>query len=92
MTKVLVRIRILPESVDTDLDELSSAIEAAIGDLATILRKRMEPIAFGLNALIVDFALEEGEGGTYELESRLSEVEGVSQFDILGVSRLRTGL
>lgn len=92
MSKVVIKVRVLPESVDTDLNKLVEDIKRAVRGLAEISSHRREPIAFGLNALLIDFIVEDREGVSYELESTLQSVNGVSQFDVLGVSRLSTKL
>lgn len=50
----------------------------------------MEPIAFGLNALIIDFGIEDKEGGTDPLEMALLATKGISQVDVMGVSKSST--
>jgi elongation factor 1-beta len=50
-----------------------------------------EPIAFGLNALIVDFFLEDKEGQMDELEGTLKNTDGVSEIEIITLSRQAGG-
>jgi len=88
MSKVLVRIRVLPVDVSIDLKELGKRISGSLKGIADVVRTLEEPIAFGLNALIVDLVMDEREGGTYDLEQVLSSVDGIGELDIVRVSLL----
>ncbi len=87
MARLIVRIKILPESIDTDLDSLKSRIEGLLPHGMTIKAHKIEPIAFGLNALLVDFAMNDEEGQMDRLEEKLKEIEGVSEIQIVNLSR-----
>ncbi len=88
MSKVLVRIRILPTDTSVDLKELANRVAKALEGTADVVRASEEPIAFGLSALIIDLVMEEREGGTYDVEQAISSVEGVSELDVVRVSLL----
>ncbi|MGC9191147.1 MAG: elongation factor 1-beta [Conexivisphaera sp.] len=88
MSKVLVRVRILPADTSVDLKDLGARVAKALEGVASVIRTMEEPIAFGLSALIVDLLMEEREGGTYDVEQLLSSVEGVSELDVVNVSLL----
>jgi elongation factor 1-beta len=89
---IIVRVKILPESIETKPEELLNKVEKSITKVASVQRHAVEPIAFGLNALIVDFRIEDAEGGTDPLEEAISKVEGVGSMEVLGVSRASTKL
>lgn len=90
MARVVAIVRILPESEEASVEKIVEAIKENLpSNTYEVLRYRTEPIAFGINAIYVWVAMPESiEGGTYDLENRLSSVPGVSQFDIVSVSRL----
>jgi len=87
---VLVRLKVLPDDVSVSLDELAEQISRKLPQGSTLLRRAQEPIAFGLSALILDVKVSEEEGILDKLESSISEVEHVSQVDVIGVSRFST--
>jgi len=86
--KVIVSMRVNPESDEVDLDKLVSDIRSRLPSYYEILRYEKEYVAFGLYALRLYIAMpEDFEGGTDELERSLTEVEGVSSIDIDFVTR-----
>jgi len=90
MSDLVVRVKVLPEDIETKPEQTMEAIRASTGAVATVIRYRVEPVAFGLNALIVDFGIEDKEGGTDPLETALLSTKGISQVDVIGVSKSST--
>ena len=90
MGRVVVNLRILPEDVETPLDELAEEIEKSLpSEIYRVLKVEREPIAFGLEALRMYVSMpEDYEGGTSELEDLISGVGGVSRVEVLTVGRL----
>jgi len=90
MGRVVVIARILPEDAETPPESIVERVKSSLpADTYEILKSKTEPVAFGIHAIYVWIAMPETlEGGTYDLESRLSAVEGVGQVDIISVSRL----
>ncbi|GIU71285.1 MAG: elongation factor 1-beta [Candidatus Nitrosocaldaceae archaeon] len=87
MARLIVRIKILPEDIETNLDELKNNIESSLPDGMAIKASNIEPIAFGLNALIIDFAMDDKEGQMEQLEDKLKTIKGVSEIQIVNLSR-----
>jgi elongation factor 1-beta len=46
-----------------------------------------EPIAFGLNAIIGDFLIDDEEGQMDKLEDSIKSIEGVGQIEVINISR-----
>ena len=90
MADLIVRVKILPEDIETKPEQAIEDVRSSTKAVASLIRYRVEPIAFGLNALIVDFGIEDKEGGTDPLETALLSTKGVSQVDVLGVSKSST--
>jgi elongation factor 1-beta len=47
----------------------------------------MEPIAFGLKALVGDFLLDDAEGQMDKLEESIRAVDGVGEIEVMNISR-----
>ena len=46
-----------------------------------------EPIAFGLNALVGDFLLDDAEGEMEKLEDSIKKVHGAGEIQVINISR-----
>ncbi|MEM0378619.1 MAG: elongation factor 1-beta [Thermosphaera sp.] len=89
MARVAVVVRVLPENVETPLNELKARIEQSLPQGYEVKASDEEPIAFGLKALRLLITIpEETEGGTEPLENALMSVQGVSQVEVEAVYRL----
>ncbi len=87
MAIAAIRIKLMPESPDTNLDNAKKAIEEKIIQLDAVLNSiDEEPIAFGLKALIVTVAWKE-EKDTSILEDAMRNIEGISNVDIIDYRR-----
>ena len=81
---VLATFRVMPESVDVDLNAVESRIREL--DIGEIKEMKQEDIAFGLKQLVV-LVLMPDEGGLLEkIEGKLREVEGVEDAENVGVT------
>ncbi|MGB3907091.1 MAG: elongation factor 1-beta [Methanomethylovorans sp.] len=87
MGDVAATIRVMPESVETDLDELKNKLEAVIPEGAKLFGSRIEPVAFGLKALIMVIMVGDIEGGTEQVESAFATVTGVESVQVTEVGR-----
>jgi elongation factor 1-beta len=88
MGKVIASIKIFPSDISTDLSELKVKIGEKLPKDASIIASKEEPIAFGLVALIVNVAMpEEISGKMDEVEEALKSTEGVSEIQVVNVTR-----
>ncbi len=53
----------------------------------TVGKTELEPIAFGLKAVVFMFAMDESLGGTEELEAKIAAVQGVNSVQVTDVRR-----
>jgi len=83
MGSVIVTFRIMPESVETNLDSLEEAVKKEINP------QRIErvPIAFGLNAIKIVKLVEEKEGEMERVTEKIKSIDGVKQVEVLGMTR-----
>jgi elongation factor 1-beta len=91
MTKLVARIKVLPTDTDINLDNIVEKLKSSLPDGMQVRNSAKEPVAFGLNALIVDFLLEDKEGQMDKLESAVKDTEGVSEIEIMNLSRQAGG-
>lgn len=88
MAKVMVVIRVMPESADSDLKKLEEEVKKVVTDFGGDITKfDTVPIAFGLNALDIEFFMDESLGGTDPLEEKLSKLENVTSATTTSVRR-----
>ena len=78
----------MPTSPETDLEKLKSAIKEKIESFESGVLSNVEeqPIAFGLKALIITFALPE-EQEVDEVENSINEIEEVSSVELIDYRR-----
>lgn len=88
MAKVVVTMRIMPEDPSVNLDLIKEQATKVITELKGEVGKlEIQPIAFGLNAVMIYFIRDESLGGTSEIEKKISEIKGVDSAEVTDVRR-----
>ena len=88
MARLVARIRILPADAEANLDSVVESIKKSMPEGMEMKGHIMEPIAYGLRAIIGDFFLEDAEGQMDKLEESIKIVEGVGEIEVTNISRL----
>ncbi len=88
MGDVVMKIKVMPADVETSLDSIFEKIQEVKGEKIEIRDKKIQPIAFGLKALIVMAVMpDEGSIGD-EFVDRIKGIEGVESVEIESVELL----
>jgi elongation factor 1-beta len=87
MARLVARIRILPAEAESDLENVVKSIKKSVPPGMEMKSSAMEPIAFGLKAIVGDFLLDDAEGQMDKLEESIKSVEGVGEIEVTNISR-----
>ncbi len=87
MARLLLRSKILPTGTEVDLDVIAKKIASTLKDGIQLSKYTKEPLAFGLYFISAEFALDDREGQMDSLENTIRAIEGVGEFEVLGLSR-----
>ena len=87
MARLSLRAKILPTGTEINLDDVAKNINSTLKEGITLSKYTKEPLAFGLYFLNAEFALDDKEGQMDSLESTVRAIEGVGEFEVLGLSR-----
>ncbi|MEI7826630.1 MAG: elongation factor 1-beta [Euryarchaeota archaeon] len=88
MGEVAVQLKIMPNSPEVDLKSLSDRITYQVAQCGRIYSYEVQPIAFGLKALILTVIVEDKEGGTEAVEASISEIKEVESIQVVAVTRM----
>jgi len=88
MGSVIVTYKVFPEDIVKDFSPLKKEIEERLPKFAEVTGYGQEPVAFGLEALLVQVKFPEDQHGVVdELETALGQIKGVSQVMTMMVRR-----
>lgn len=88
MGKVIVTLKIMPESPDADLKEIEKKAEEIIRNYdGQVGKVEEEPIAFGLKALKIIFLADEEKGNTDAIEEGCKKLANISSAEITDMRR-----
>jgi len=83
MGEVIVTFKIMPDSVETDLDKIEKELKSVIKPQ----KMERQPIAFGLNAIKIIKLVEEKEGEMDRITNEIKKINGIKEVEVIGVTR-----
>ena len=92
MGSYVIRIKVLPEDTSTEHQKIVDSVKSKLPSFAQLRNHRIEPIAFGLSAVIIDVVAPEEEGAIDKVEEAVSKAPLVGQTEMMGVSRMSSKL
>ena len=88
MADVIITLKIMPESPETDLKKITETASEIIKSYeGEVGRVEERPLAFGLKELILIFVMDEKKGSTENLENEVAKIESVQSVEVTDVRR-----
>tara|TARA_Y100000310_G_scaffold94756_1_gene92490 strand:+ start:89 stop:361 length:273 start_codon:yes stop_codon:yes gene_type:complete len=87
MGTALITIKIMPESPDVNLDEIQEKAKSIVEEKGGKKPStKTEPVAFGLNAILLNFAMDESLA-VDDFQNPLQEIENVNSAEMIDFRR-----
>lgn len=87
MGTALVKLKIMPEAPDTDLESIQAKVQETIkSDIDSDIKFEQEEIAFGLKAVIAGFAIDESKE-IDPIQDKVKGIEGVKSAEVADFRR-----
>nr|MBA4405362.1 elongation factor 1-beta [Nanoarchaeum sp.] len=90
MARAVATLKVMPSSPETDLHKLELKVKELIYKFVkekTETKVEIEPVAFGLKALIIFFVMDEKLGSPDPIAEQVEEFEEVNSAEITDVRR-----
>ena len=85
MGDVAIKMKVMPENPEVDLEKIKTEIEAMV----KIQDSKIEPVAFGLNSLNILIVIPDSEGKkSDEIQEKIKTIDGVADAEVESVTLL----
>ena len=87
MGTALIKLKIMPESIESDLEEIKAKVQKAIrSDIDSEITFEEEEIAFGLKAVIAGFAIDESKE-IDPIQNKVTAIESIKSAEVADFRR-----
>ncbi len=88
MGEMIITYKVMPTSPEVDLDEIVESVDDILKNYdSEVTKTKKEPMAFGLNALMIYFIVDESVENTEDIEEKVSEMEKVQSVEVADMRR-----
>ncbi|MFW6025179.1 MAG: elongation factor 1-beta [Candidatus Woesearchaeota archaeon] len=88
MGEMIITYKVMPKSPEIDLDGIVDDVDKILSDYdSEVSKNEKKPMAFGLNALMIYFILDEEVGNTEDIEEKINDLEGVQSVKVAEMRR-----
>ncbi len=77
----------MPEDLEVDLVKLEKGAKELLNKYGDVGKSGREKIAFGLEAVILIFVMDESKGSTDFIEDNMRNIDGVQSVEVTDVRR-----
>ena len=83
MGQVAVLFRVMPQSTETDMNALATAVRAAVPNGVSVRGLQIKDVAFGLKSLLVSVVMPDAGGILESTEHALAKVPHVESIEVM---------
>ena len=89
MGTAVVTVKVMPESVDVDLEQIKEKVAEIVKEFAgdRDTKAEIQPVAFGLKCLNYIFVMDEDLGSPDVVSEKIAKLEGVQSAEVTDVRR-----
>ncbi|MAG19874.1 elongation factor 1-beta [archaeon] len=87
MAEVIITFKVMPEDIEVDLNKLEKEVKEFLNKHGEVGKTEREKIAFGLEAVVMIFVMDESKGSTDFIEDNIRNIDGVQSVEVTDVRR-----
>ena len=88
MGQVLLTFEIMPDGLEVDLGKMRTDVESKVKDYCKVEQVEVKPIAFGLQALMMNIVVQDEEGMSDRVEADICSVPGVQNARVFALNKI----
>ncbi len=88
MGEVIASLRVMPDDVNVNIEQLASEVKKTAEKESKYLQHEIQPVAFGLKAIIIYISVPDAEGGTEKVENAIAKIPHVQSVEVTEVTRV----